>query len=432
MAFRRLYFTRVVREDTARKGLLYAGTEYGLFISLDDGARWQPFQLNLPITPVTDLRVYRDNLIVTTQGRGFYVLESLAIPRTIRPGIQQANAILFKPDDGYRTGSSFGPIVAPKFEYWFKDAPTSPVTVTVSDAKGNVVFTVTTQPGGERRRGWPAGGAGAGAGCRCWCRCWWLAVVVLLLVLLLGGGGGGGRGGRGGQGGPGPGGTATAVQGMNRASWTNLRLPSPYTVPPGIVMWGGGPGPAQGPRVAPGVYTVKVSSGAWSESQTFRLKPDPRYTPAMTEAEGAEQLRMAQEIGGEIKALYDNLAKIRDTKKQAAEMAQKGGAGSAIAAAANTLKQKLEAVEGDITQMQGEGGQDALNFPGRLDNQMIALYQGITSAERRMGTPVTERYKDLKPEADGVLKRAENSLKVDVAAFNAVATKAGLQAIIVK
>ena len=135
------------------------------------------------------------------------------------------------------------------------------------------------------------------------------------------------------------------------------------------------PGPAQGPRVAPGVYTVKVSSGAWSESQTFRLKPDPRYTPAMTEAEGAEQLRMAQEIGGEIKALYDNLAKIRETKKQAAEMAQKGGAGSAIAAAANTLKQKLEAVEGDITQMQGEGGQDALNFPGRLDNQMIALYR---------------------------------------------------------
>jgi hypothetical protein len=181
------------------------------------------------------------------------------------------------------------------------------------------------------------------------------------------------------------------------------------------------------------VYTVKVSSGTWSESQTFRLKPDPRYLPAMTDAEGAEQLRMAQEIGGQIKSLYDNLAKIRDVKKQAAEMAQKsGGSGSAIAAAANALKQKLEAVEGDITQMQGEGGQDALNFPGRLDNQMIALYQSITAAERRMGTPVTERYKDLKPEADGVLKRAENALKVDVAAFNAVATKNGMQAIIVK
>jgi len=220
---------------------------------------------------------------------------------------------------------------------------------------------------------------------------------------------------------------------MNRAVWSNMRMPSPYTVPPGIVMWGGGPGAAQGPRVAPGVYTVKVSSGTWSESQTFRLKPDPRYLPAMTDAEGAEQLRMAQEIGGQIKSLYDNLAKIRDVKKQAAEMAQKsGGSGSAIAAAANTLKQKLEAVEGDITQMQGEGGQDALNFPGRLDNQMIALYQSITAAERRMGSPVTERYKDLKPEADGVLKRAESALKVDVAAFNAVATKGGMQAIIVK
>ena len=119
-------------------------------------------------------------------------------------------------------------------------------------------------------------------------------------------------------------------------------------------------------------------------------------------------------------------------KKQAADLAAKTGAGSPVVAAAKTLTSKLEAVEGDMTQMRGEGGQDALNFPGRLDNQLIALYGGIVNPERRLGTPVIDRYKDLKPEADAVLKRAAEALKTDVTAFNAMATKGGLAAIVVK
>ncbi len=81
------HFTRVVREDPASKGLLYAGTEFGLYASFDDGAHWQPFQLNLPITPVTDLMIYRDDLIVTTQGRGFYILSNMAPLRTVKAGM---------------------------------------------------------------------------------------------------------------------------------------------------------------------------------------------------------------------------------------------------------------------------------------------------------------------------------------------------------
>ena len=97
--------------------------------------------------------------------------------------------------------------------------------------------------------------------------------------------------------------------------------PAPYTVPRGIIMWGGGGG--QGPRMAPGIYTVKLSMGTWSQTQTFHLGADPRYQPAMTDADGAAQLKMALEVGGWVKTLYDNLAKIRDAKKQAADIAQK-------------------------------------------------------------------------------------------------------------
>jgi len=93
----------------------------------------------------------------------------------------------------------------------------------------------------------------------------------------------------------------------------------------------------------------------------------------------------------------------------------------------------IEAVEGDMTQMRGEGGgQDALNFPGRTDNQLLALYGAIIGPERRMGTPVLERYKDLKPQADQLRQRYMAALKNDVAAFNAVAAKAGVSPIVVK
>ncbi len=165
----------------------------------------------------------------------------------------------------------------------------------------------------------------------------------------------------------------------------------------------------------PGVYTVKVTSGSWSESQTFRVMTDPRY-PQVTDAEGAEQLRLAREVSAQITSLYDQIGRLRDAKKQAAELAKTAGAGSPIGAAASTLTTKIEAVEGDMTQMRGEGGQDSLNFPGRLDNQLLVLYSNIVGPDRRLGSPVTERHKDLKPQTEQVLKRAADALKTDVGA----------------
>lgn len=217
---------------------------------------------------------------------------------------------------------------------------------------------------------------------------------------------------------------------MNRAVWTNMRYPAMYTQPQGIVMWGGGG--AAGPKMAPGIYTVKVTSGSWTESQTFRLKTDPRLLPVMTDAEGAEQLRLAREIGGQVNELYTNLLKIRDAKRQASEMAKTAGAGSPVEAAAKALTDRLTAVESEMTQIQGEGGQDALNFPGRLDNQLVVLYANIANSERRMGTPITERVKDLRPQTDAILGRARTALQTDIATFNAAAVKAGMNAIIVK
>jgi photosystem II stability/assembly factor-like uncharacterized protein len=396
------HFVRVVREDPARRGVFYAGTEYGMYVSFNDGTSWQPLQLNLPRTPVTDIKIYREDLILTTQGRGFWILDNMTPLRTVAPGATAA-AVLFKPELAYRQGGTL-----PTFYYWLREAPTAPVTVEVSDMKGSVLFTTAAEPGTAPAAAAPGGGGRGGRG---------------------GGGGGGGRGA--GAGAAPAGGSASAVAGMNRATWTNVRYPSLYTVPQRVVMWGGGAGPGQGPKVPPGEYRVKVSSGSWSETQTFRLATDPQATPAMTAAEGAEQLKLANEVGGMIKELYASVASIRDVRQQLETIA-KSPAASAMQPGVKTLRSALDAAEGDLTQMQGEGGQDSLNFPGRLDNQLIVLYQSIVNSERRLGTPQMERYKDLKPPADKMLAAARNVLTKDVAAFNAAASKAGAGTITVK
>jgi hypothetical protein len=210
-----------------------------------------------------------------------------------------------------------------------------------------------------------------------------------------------------------------------------MRLPAVYQPLQGAVMWGGGGG-GQGPKVPVGTYTVKVSSGPWSATETFRLRADPRYSPEMTDAEGEEQLRMALEVGGWLGTLYGNVRSMRDVKQQADELAKKAGANSPVATAARTLRENIEAVEGDITQLRGSSGQDALNFPGRMDNQLVVLYGNVVGVERRLGSPITDRYKDLKPEAEKLLQRGAAALKTEVAAFNAVAQKAGVGTITVK
>ena len=386
---------RVVREDPDKQGLMYAGTEYGMYVTFDEGAHWQSFQMNLPITPVMDLRVFRKELMVATEGRAFWILDSLAAVQQMKAGLDSASAALLKAADGYRAG---GPM--PTIYYWFKDQPTAPVQVDVMDAKGTVVWTATAQPGaGPAAPPAAAAGRGGRAG---------------------GGGGGGGRGGRGG--GALGSNSVYAKAGINKVTWNpNNSFPAPFTNPGRIVMWGGGGG---GMKAAVGAYTVKVSSGSWSQSQTFRLDSDPRLGK-MTDLDGAEQLRLSQEVGGWLKNVWDDVVKMRDVTAQAKAIAEKAGPTSPAAAAAKSFLANLVEVHGELTQLQGEAGQDSLNFPGRIDNQIVELYGAITEKERKLPKSVTERYADLKPKVEKLLTAATKVLTADVAAFNAAAGGAG-------
>ncbi len=130
--------TRVVREDPDREGLLYAGTEFGMFVSFDNGAHWQSFQLNLPNVPVSDIKVHHKDLIVSTQGRAFWILDNVTSLHQLTSSLKTSDTRLFKPRDGYRT--RVGPTsLGPAIEYYLPATPTDAVMIEILDAKGNVL-----------------------------------------------------------------------------------------------------------------------------------------------------------------------------------------------------------------------------------------------------------------------------------------------------
>jgi hypothetical protein len=144
--------TRVVREDPDREGLLYAGTEFGLFISFDNGVHWQSFQQNLPNVPVADLKVFRKDLIVATQGRSFWILDNVSSLHQMTPEVEASQVHLYMPRAGYRTqdGAAF---VGPTVEYYLASAPSGPVTIEILDEDGNLVnsYESGTAPASARR-----------------------------------------------------------------------------------------------------------------------------------------------------------------------------------------------------------------------------------------------------------------------------------------
>ena len=157
--------TRVVREDPDREGLLYAGTEFGMYISFDNGAHWQPSQLNLPNVPITDIKVHHKDLIVATQGRAFWILDNVSSLHQLAPGFGSSDVHLFKPRDGYRTRSAAG-VLGPNIEYYLPAAPTGPVTIEILDAAGAIVNSYSSDApagGGRGGRGRAAVGAPAEA-----------------------------------------------------------------------------------------------------------------------------------------------------------------------------------------------------------------------------------------------------------------------------
>src|SRR6185369_2418509 len=260
-------FTRVIREDPNRRGLLFAGTETGVYVSFDDGGLWQPLQLNLPVVPITDLIIHKreKDLIAATQGRSFWVLDDLPMLYQLADAAK-SDAYLFKPEDNYRLPGGGGgggegrgdggigqnPPSGAVIYYYLKSKPSGDITLELLDGAGKSIKQFSN-------KGSEAQGAGGGGG-------------------EEEGGFGGGRARR-----------LPAEAGLNRFVW-DMRYPE-ATRFPGLIMWAAS---TSGPRAVPGTYQVKLTVDGKTMTQSFEIKKDPRLET--TPADFAKQLDLLLKI----------------------------------------------------------------------------------------------------------------------------------------
>ena len=376
-------FTRAVREDPTRRGLLYMATERGVWVSWDDGARWQSLSLNLPVVQVSDLVVEDRDLVIGTHGRGFYILDDIAPLRQLTPAAVAADVHLFQPSDAVLDIT--GPV---RVSYRLAE-PARQIRAEVLDAQGNVIQAFEARP--ERR-----GGEGEGRG---------------------GGGGGGGFGGGGGN----PGAVLDREAGLHTFTW-NLRYPG-FTVFPGMIMWAARGG--FGPEAPPGEYTVRLTADGETVQRSFRITTNP-LLPHVTVADLQEKFRLSKEIVDRVTEANNSVRLIRGIEGQVEDRLEGRATDAELNAAARSLREKLDSVEVEIYQVRNQSNQDPLNFPIKLNNRIAALLGVVQNAE---GRPTEQSY-TVYELLDGLLEVELRTLQVildnDLEAFNELLRARGL------
>jgi len=385
---------RSVREDPVKDGIVYAGTEHGLYVTFDGGRRWQSLQLNLPISPIADMRVHRNDLVVATQGRSIWILDDLTPLHQLADVAAGARAHLFKPRDAYRVqiggGGAGGVEAAPDpapagaIIQYYLSAPDSTVRIDVLDGRGTTVRTFSTDTAASR---------GASA-------------PVL-----------------------------TNRRGGNRLIW-DLTYTGPR-YPKNAVTWGY----TGGVKAPPGEYRVRLTANGVTMENPFRVLADPRLT-TITLADYDEQFRIAVQVRDSINVVTRAIETIRSLKEQADRAVEQAGRidrAADVKPAADSLARKLTAVEGGLIQSKSQSGQDPIRFAGQLDNQLAELYGYVTGpggyiaggAEGRPTRGAIERLGDLQQSWAPLRARLQEIIDRDLVAFNALLQRLGLGAIVV-
>jgi hypothetical protein len=367
-----------------------------MYISFDDGQRWQTFQLNLPIVPITDLTIKDDDLVVATQGRAFWVLDDLTLLHQLKPELDNRDVHLFQPRPAYRLpgggrgGEGEGPQRLPRTEgqnppsgvvihYFLKQAPgkDTPVSLEILTADGTLVRRFSSSaPASTPETSEEAEGGGRR------------------------------RGGR----------QSDRLQpraGMNRFVW-NLSYPDAEDFP-GMIIWGS----LSGPRAIPGAYQARLRIGREELTVPFEVRPDPRSsaTPADYEA----QLRFLIAIRDKLTETHRAIKQIRDVRDQlsAATRRAKGHPdAAAIAAAAKSIEKELTAIEEALHQTKAKSSQDVLNYPIRLNNKLASLAGVVGAGDNRPTEQALQVKDELTAQTDAELAKLRHLLAEDLPRFN--------------
>jgi photosystem II stability/assembly factor-like uncharacterized protein len=370
-------FVHAVREDPTRRGLLYAGTQHGVYMSLDDGDHWESLSLNLPDIPVWDLAVVNDDIAIATHGRSFYILDHIEPLRQYSEKLMAgSDPVLFRPAPAIRGANQPATI-----QYMLRQ-PARDVRIDILDSAGQVI------------RFYPdtADAANGGAG------------------------GGGGRG-RGGAGNSMPGKAA----GMNTFAW-DMRYAPPVSFP-GMILWGGS---TTGPEAAPGKFTVRLTADNRTVSQTLIIKRDPLHEA--TDADLRAQTTIALAIRDKVSEANRAVIQIRDLKKEVADRLGKSS-DPKLKSVADSLTTKLTGVEEEIYQVRNQSGQDPLNFPIKINNRLAALLSTATRGDGRPTGNVGPIFNDIKGELKVQTDRLQQVIDKDLSALNAELKRLGLETV---
>ncbi len=373
-------FARTIREDPKRRGLLYLGTEHGVYISFNDGASWQSLALNLPVTPVHGIVVEDRDLVIGTHGRGFYVLDNIGVLRQATPELTNEALHLFEPLNPMR-----GRDRNVTFDYYLgKETPE--VKIELLDAQGTVLRSFT---GAAKANATPVAeenpfNAGPPR--------------------------------------------VTTAQGINRFSW-DMRYEG-ATVFPGMIMWAAAP--QRGPAAPAGRYTVRITANGETQSRDFTIALDPRLkADGISEADLMEQFRLSMRVRDKVSQANQAVIDIRNIRDQVNERLQKVPARKKIEVQklADLLLQPLTVVEEEAYQVKNRSGQDPLNYPIRLNNKIAALAGVIESADARPTDQSVEVFNELSAELDAQLEKMKQTLATELPRLNAALRREKIAAV---
>jgi photosystem II stability/assembly factor-like uncharacterized protein len=435
------HFTRVVRSDKTRKGLLYAGTERGMYVSFDDGANWQSLQLNLPIVPITDLALkdhdLDNDLIVATQGRAFWVLDDLAPLQQWTNDVAAKRAHLFAPRAAWRMGggqserlqTGFGRNAPPGIvvDYWLgKDVkPSTKVKLAFMNADGSVIreFEGELPSTAEQEKAKKEEAAKKEADAK------EPPADPAKTVGVKS------EGGQKEAQTPEPEEKDPAAEkekeknkikevksGFNRFLW-DVRYPESKKFE-GLIMWAGDGG---GARVLPGTYTVRLTVGDEVLTTNAELKQDPRT--AASAADLKTQFDFVMAANNKLSEVNGQIEKIRNTRKQLTELRSHAKENKAIVDAAKALDKKMTAIEEALYQTKNKSPQDPLNYPIRLNDKLAGV---ASSADAGDFAPTAQQravYAQLAEKIDAELAKLKEVWDKDVPALNKMVKESDVPAI---
>lgn len=336
-------YVHAVREDITRAGLLYAGTEHGVWVSYNDGGSWESLSLNLPDVQVSDVQVTEKDLVVGTHGRSIYVLDDISPVRTKDAGIQ-AGLHLFKPYYAVRT------VQKAVFQYYL-DSTIKDLKIEIFDAKNNLVKTfIGVLPKVKKENGEMDEDEDDRK--------------------------------------PQP---PTIKTGLNKFEW-DLKYPAATNFK-GMILWSA---PVYaGPTAVPGNYKVAITAGGKTVSENFEIKMDPRVND-VTLADMQEKFNLSIQIRDEVSKANEAVIKIRAIKEKI--NAEAKAKNTTVSKANQSMITELSAIEENLYQVRNQSSQDPLNFPIKLNNKLASLMRVVESGDYKPTAGSYKVFEELKAE----------------------------------